>query len=60
MLILDRHSTIFVLPQTISQYMWEIKDLILYFLADVKRVGLIDWKKAIIFLNKTIHGMEFV
>jgi len=60
MLIYDSHSSILILPQTISQYMWEIKDLILYFLSNVKRVRLIDWKEVVAFLNKTIHGMKFV
>jgi len=60
MLIYDSHSNILILAQTISQYMWEIKDLILYFLSNVKRVGLIDWKEVVAFLNKTIHGMKFV
>jgi len=60
MLVYDGHSELLILPQTISQYMWEIKNLILYFLDNVKRVGLIDWSKVRIFLNKTIKGMKFM
>jgi len=60
MLIYDGHSELLILPQTISQYMWKIKDLILYFLDNVKRIGLIDWGELTIFLNKTIRGLKFV
>ena len=45
MLVYDSHLKILILPQTISQYTWEIKELILYFLINVKMVGLINWKK---------------
>jgi hypothetical protein len=60
MLVYDSHSEILILPQTISQYIWEIKDLILYFLGNVKMAGLIDWKKISVFLNQTIHGLKFL
>jgi len=59
MLMYDSHSRLLVLPQTVSQYMWEIKDLILYFLNNVKMVGLIEWKHLALFLNRTIQGLEF-
>jgi len=60
MLVYDGHSDILILPQTISQYMWVIKDFMLYFLDKVKRVGLINWKEIVVFLNKTIHGLKFI
>lgn len=59
MLVYDSHSELLVLPQTLSQYSWEIKDLILYFLSNIKMVGLIKWKRLVPSLNRTIHGMKF-
>lgn len=59
-LVYDSHLNVLILPQVVSQYMWEIKDLILYFLGNVKIVGLIDWKKVVGFLNRTIHGLKFM
>lgn len=59
-LVCDSHSEVLILPQTISLYMWEIKDNILYFLSNIKKVGLIDWEELRIFLNKTIKGMTFI
>jgi hypothetical protein len=59
MLIYDSHSEILVLPQTLSQYIWEIKELILYFLVNIKMVGLIDWNEIKAFLNRTIQGLKF-
>jgi hypothetical protein len=58
-LVYDSHSRVLVLPETISLYVWKIKDLMLYFLGNIKMVGLIDWNDFLIFLNKTIRGLKF-
>lgn len=61
LLMYDSHfrSDTLIMPQIISQYAWEVKDLILYFLSNVKMVGLIDWEHLTLHLNKTIRGLEF-
>jgi hypothetical protein len=61
LLMCDSHfrSDTLILPQIISQYAWEIKDLILYFLSNVKMVGLVDWEPLTNHFNKTIRGIEF-
>jgi len=60
MLVYDGHSKVLILPQTISAYIWEIKDLILYFLNNVKMAELVNWSEIKIFLNKTIQGIKFL
>lgn len=58
MLVYDGHSESLILPQTISQYIYEIKDLTLYFLYHVRMVGMINWEEIAVFINKTIKGLE--
>jgi hypothetical protein len=59
-IIYDSHWEVLILPQTISQYTWKIKDLIIYFLLNIGDVGLIEWNEFIIFLNNTIQGIKFL
>ena len=60
MLVYHSHTEALISPHTISQYMWEIKDLIFYFLSNIKMVGLIDWAELVCFLNKQRLGLKFI
>jgi hypothetical protein len=60
MLVYDSHSEILILPQTIAEYTWEVKQLMFYFLDNIKRVGLVDWNEIKIFCTKTITEIRFV
>lgn len=60
MLVYDGYSDKLISHQVLSRYTLDIKDFVLYFLGAVKRVGLINWKEIVVFLNKTIHGIEFI
>lgn len=60
MLVYDGHSEVLILQETILEYIWELKDLILYFLGNIKMVGLADWSSLSVSINGIISGIRFI
>jgi hypothetical protein len=59
MLAFDGYSDVLVSRDVILRYTWQMKDLILYFLDNVKSIGLVDWNEFADFLNNIIKGLIF-